>query len=750
MNKIKYLTLAILFSLPLLSFGQSGRLKYADKMYESQSYYYAAEAYEDVVARKTDSMVVADRIASSYDKMKNVSKAVRWYKYIDSKGELKQNQLLRMALLERGLENYREYDNLIARYKDEFGSDGIAADLLNHPPIETLEKNKGWFSIKKQDVNTEFSEMGVSYLSENEIILSSSQRTSLIQGRTDSWTGDYFYDIYRAPIDDQGIIGKMKLVNSSEVKSKFHDGPAAFNPKNGYLYFTRNNFVKGEKGTDDNEVSRLKIYRAKIDGEKFIETTELNINSDNYSTAHPTISADGSKMFFSSDRPGGFGGMDIYAVELAANGLPRGEPVNLGEKVNTSESEVFPFYNQDENLLFFSSEGHFGLGGLDIYVARLNDEGKVRNIENLGVPINSSYDDFSFINDEAQTKGYYASNRKGGLGADDIYGFTQNVKIRNVRLCGGMIKDIVSMKPIEGAEVSAIDKSGKVLATTTSMQDGSYELQLDELSDDFYIVANKDTYVEGKKNMVYDASTSDYIADINLAPVLDYYFTGIIKDKKNGEKLSGVMVKVIDNNTGKEFASFTTDESGSFKTTTLPYKYQDKASYDFKLQKPGFVSKTVTLNEVLALEEEIKVDQKISLDLTLPEDGITDLNDVSDISPILFDLNSSFLRSDATKGLDVVVRLMKDNPGMVIKLKAHTDSRADDDYNMWLSDRRADRSMEYIIKKGIDPSRVSAEGLGETQLKVSDAEIAKASSEAEKERLHQMNRRTEFIVVKMN
>lgn len=744
--------LIVLFStlLPFLNFSQTGRLKYADKMYEDKSYYYASEAYEDVLDRRTDSSVVAVRIADSYDKIGNTQKAAEWYRFIQRTSQLTKDQQMRLALLERQLENYKESDQLLASYEQKYGGDDLVANVLkSSSSLDALQKDKGVFTIQQQDVNTENSEIGASFYSDDQLLLASSKRRSVVVKRIHSWTGNYFYDLYIAPIDADGKIGKMKLIHS-KVKSKFHDGPAVYNEQTGYMYFTRNNYISGKKGMDSENVIRLKIYRAQLEDGKFKNVEELSFNNDEFSTAHPSLSKDGKRLYFSSDRPGGLGGMDLYYVDLDDAGKPVGEPINMGSKINTTQNELFPFYNGEENILFFSSEGHFGLGGLDVFVAKLSKSGTVKSIENLGVPINSSVDDFSFINNEEQSKGYFSSNRQSGKGSDDIYGFIQKSVIKNGILLTGNTKDLLTDNELGNTTIYLADQSGTILDSTSSDDQGAFELDLGDLQTDFQLLGTKDGYIKTSKSISFNAEQSEYKEDLSLMPVLDYHFAGLITDKASNAPLQGVKVTITDNKKNNElFSVENTVSEGTFRTGNLPYSYNDGIDYDFKLEKDGYITKTVSISELLKLKEEINVNEYLVVKMDEIEIGKTDLGDVVSLNPIYFDLNSSYIRSDAALELDKIVKVMKENPRIVIELGSHTDSRASDHYNMWLSDRRAKSSANYIISRGISKDRITGKGYGESRLKVSDAQIEKASTTEEKEALHQMNRRTEFVIVNM-
>ena len=741
-----------IFLIVLLGFttnlqAQNSRLKYADKLYQTQSYFYASEAYEDVLDRKVDSMIVADKIADCYDKIGNVPKAVEWYSYIASKGALKKEQHLRLAVLNRGIQDYEASNNLFREYTNKYGVDDQLTKLYSGRSIDELLKNSGQFELISQNRNTENSEIGANYLSADEIILASSKRRSKAVMRLHSWTGNYFYDIYKAPIDENGVFGKMKLLKA-DAKTKFHDGPASYCQKSGFVYFTRNNFVDGKKIADSNNVIHLKIFKARIEGKKFVDVEELSINSNDFSTAHPSVNTDGSRLYFSSNRPGGFGGMDLYYVELDGNGLPIGEVVNLGEKVNTIQNEVFPFFQSSENLLFFSSDGHFGLGGLDVFVAKLNKQGAVKGeIQNLGVPINSASDDFSFLTNEDQTKGYFSSNRSGGKGDDDIYGFKQNFIIKNSAIAKGKVIDLISKRPLPNTSMYLVDLNNQIVDSVKTNDLGDYEFDLAAIENNFSITASKEKYHPDTLGMLFDQDRGEYEANFELMPLLNYKIKGLTRDKSTSNPIDNVVVTITDVKLNQQFEKPLTDKDGKFSTSNLPYKYGDEVEYIVKLEHPNYNTKLVTVKDKLGLVEDLVVEEMLESGKIEFVPGETDLSIF--INPIYFDFDKSNIRPDAAEELDKIVRIMKDYPRMVIELGSHTDSRGSDAYNRVLSDKRAKSSANYIISKGISKDRIYGKGYGESKLIYSDAEIANAPDEKAKEEMHQKNRRTEFIIVRM-
>lgn len=734
-----FLIYTIIFALPV--FSQNSRLKLADKYYESLSYYEAANTYEDVLERKEDSLGVAHKLADCYDKCGNYKKSYEWYNYLSNHDSLTKSELIRFSLLQRRNGYYDESAKTMNLYQSKYGSNDLVENFSNIDGLDKLLIENPNFELRSQGINTLSSEIGVSYISDKEVLISSSKRSKVISQRTHNWTDGYFYDVYQSDLDGSGNLERLKSLKG-KIGTKYHDGPAVYDRNGEFVYFTRNNYLKGKSNKDSKEVVRLNLYRAKLEGKKFKDVERLWFNSDEFSCAHPTVSSDGKRLYFSSDKPGGFGGMDLYVVNL--DGVST--PMNLGNVVNTSTNEVFPHYNSSEDLLFFSSEGHKGIGGLDVFVAYLDKGEIVKSIDNLGKGINSSDDDFSFVSKEDQSMGYFSSNRIGGKGDDDIYAFNQKDPIVNGAILNGDVTDILTSSKLEGAIVYLLLNNGVVLDSTLTDSQGNFKFSIKGINEDFQVSAYKMDYKEDINAVKFESEKKEYNERLELMPKLDYHYIGMVTDKESGQPLDGVKLTLVDKIKNSEFEQLKTI-AGEFETGLLPYSYGDNVTYMFKLEKEGYITKTFDRLDLLSKESQIRVDNDLTMTKIIV--GKTDLNDVIDINPIYFDLNSSVIRPDAALELDKIVKVMKENPGMVIELGSHTDSRASHKYNEWLSDRRAKSSAQYIISKGISKDRITGKGYGENRLKVKDAVIEKAPSEEEKERLHQLNRRTEFIIVRM-
>ncbi len=402
------------------------------------------------------------------------------------------------------------------------------------------------------------------------------------------------------------------------------------------MYFSRESFFEKVYEKDSitkNRYSVLHLYKATKLGSDWDNVEGFAINSENYSIKNPSVSADGKTIYFASDMPDGYGGFDIYKASINNDGT-LGEPKNLGQKVNTEGQEMFP-YISDNGTLYFSSNGHLGLGGLDVFHTKEID-GKMAPIRNIGIPVNSNADDFAFHIDEESGDGFVSSNRDGGVGSDDVYAIKKLQPLCDV-LITATVTDAKTGEPLNAASVSLYDAEGNKLVT-------------------------KLTNSEGIAEFIVECST-----DSELEVVMD----------------------------------------------------------DYESQKVA----------VQGTEEE-EVAVNIALD---PIDKLI-VADRIELNPIYFDFDKSNITAQAAFELDKLVQIMNKYPELVINATSHTDSRGSASYNEKLSDRRAKTTVQYVVSKGIDASRISGEGKGENEPKVNCG-----SNCTEDE--HQLNRRSEFIIV---
>lgn len=498
------------------------------------------------------------------------------------------------------------------------------------------------YNIKNISSNTKYSDFGVSYYGESNIIFASARKGKAIENRIWSGNKQPFLELYKGDLSNDGEIINIEQF-SKTINTKFHESNVAFTKDLKLVYFTRNNYLNNKFKKDSMGWNLNQLYRAKIGNDgKWTDIQAMPFNSDNYQTGHPALNDKEDKLYFISDMPGSIGLTDIYVVDIYADGT-YGEPVNLGDKINTVKSEMFPYIDTND-VLYYSSNGfEDSKGGLDIYATKLRMNTNYYNPKNLEYPINSDKDDFGIVFQKNTKIGYFSSNRNGGKGDDDIYSFNElsPVKFECYEQVQGLVKDGATGDLLSGALVVLYGSDGNKIENVISDNYAKFSFKTD-CDSSYKIIALKDNY---RQDSIEFISSKEINVELNLAAI------------------------------PKEF---------------------------------------VTLRGKLMVS----------------------------INPIYFDLDKSDITKDAAIELEKVVGIMKKYTEIKLNLGSYTDSRAPDKYNWNLSNRRAKSTIDWILNRGIDASRITGKGYGETQLVNKCADGVKCS-EAE----HQLNRRTEFVVV---
>ena len=444
----------------------------AKKDYDKYSYDKAQQKYLEIINTGKDSKEAYEYLANSYFKNSQYEKAVIWYNKLISKypKEINAEIYYRASLCFKSQGAYEISNTLLEKYL-EMTNNLVIKDYYEKNPnyLETIKLESKKFGIELTQISTENSDFGPSFYGEDQLIYSSTLDAT---GNSDyEWSGEPFLDLFVADIDSLGNLLNTKRL-SNEINTEFHESSASVTRDKKKIYFTRNNFINGKIGTDRNKQINLKIYTAESeDGENWGGIKELPFNDDNYSVAHPTLSVDEKKLYFSSDMPGTFGYSDIWYVDIFEDGS-FGQPINLGPQVNTEFRESFPFIGEN-NILYFSSDGRIGLGGFDIYYTGLDNKGFPVRSSNIGEPVNSKLDDFGFIYKESKDLGYFSSNRKGlwGSKSDEVY----KVSSKGCEIIlSGIITDQNTKKPIPNAYVSLIDENGRIVADQFVGEDAVY------------------------------------------------------------------------------------------------------------------------------------------------------------------------------------------------------------------------------------------------------------------------------------
>lgn len=730
-------------------FGQSGKLLKADNYFEKLSYSYAKGLYEELLGSEVDSPKMKSNLAICYYNTGDLKKSEETFaQMINTEFATREDFFYyAQALKQNG--KYAESDLWMEKFNKLAANDARGLSYMNNPSyLEKIEKQGVHFTINNLNCNTPSADFGgyPSTVNNDAYFVSSRRKRVFVQNEW-SWNSKRFLDLYKSTIASSSELENVELI-TKKVNTRFHEGPMCFSPDGKFVYYTRNNISKGSKRKDQKGIQNLKLYRATLDSKgKWTNEEVLNFNSKDYSVGHPSITADGKTLYFASDMPGGFGGADLYKVALNADGS-YGKPENLGKQFNTEGQEMFPWISNDGHL-FFSSNGHIGLGGFDVFVMLPTKDGGFDKLMNVGKPVNGQHDDFAFTMNKDNKTGYFSSNREGGKGDDDIYSYVLTKPFKQNLMVEGIVADIQSKELLPGATVYLKDEQGTILATTTVDDKGAYSFEL-EPEKRYVVSATKEDYFDDLANfntVNLDPEVESIQQDLDLEkdPGLALYC--LVTDAKTTLPLEGVKMTIVDKTNGKEFLSTMTPESGDAKKGIADKKLNDQLTYTIKLEKEGYLTKTVVYSQRVVKPGIINVHE--NLDLTMDKlDVGTDLATIIDIKPIYFDLGKYAIRKDAALELDKIVKVMNDYPTMQIELGSHTDCRSSYAFNEKLSDNRAKASAAYIKARIKNPERIYGKGYGEYKLKIDcpcEGAVKSTCTEAE----HQQNRRTEFVIIKM-
>ena len=620
------------------SFSQKGKVAKANKNFDKYSYIDAREVYLKVVEDGYKSAEIYKRLGDTYYYNSEYKSASKWYSKLMNEfpDDIEPEYYYRGAQSLKSEGAYVESDNIMKLYYESGGNEIVAKNFSENPNyLNSIAENARDFSVVKTSVNTELSDFGPSFYGDK-VTFSSSQKGE--NEKTLSWNGLPFLDLYQADMDEEGNLSNVIELNG-DVNTKYNESSAAITKDGKTIYFTRNNFIEGKKGRDSNKTIRLKLYKATKSGETFWgNVVELPFNGEEFSVAHPALSKDGKRLYFASDMEGTYGQSDLWYVAILEDDS-YGIPVNLGATINTEERENFPFIS-DKNKLYFSSDGHVGLGGLDVFVTKLNEDGSVSgSVTNLGEPTNSTSDDFGFILNEEKKIGYISSNRSGDNGSidDEIYLITE----RCVITVEGTVTDIDTGVLIPGVVVSLMDEENTLVDSAIVGADATY--------------------------------------------------------------------------------SFTADCDKQYTLRGVKTQYMPKEEIVKTPTKTGSI--------------------EVPLRLKLIGCPPNDLGCKLTLEPIYFDFDRFNIRPDAEIELAKILAAMREYKELNIHIESHTDARGEDLYNELLSEKRAQSTLNWLVDQGIDRSRLSAKGYGETQHVNRCTNGVKCTEEE-----HQLNRRSMFII----
>lgn len=651
MNNSFFRLVALLLLIPLALNAQKQKSERAYAAFQAGTYYEAIDLFKDVYSRTRDKQIKAEMVfmvSECYRLVNDPKNAELWYKKAVKSAFPKPEaqywlaeSMKKLGRYPQAVEEFRKYRQLVPgdpRTEQEIRACELAMEWLSSPEAYKVEELK--------EVNSKDSDFSPSFARDDYgLVWFTSSRDDAEGNKEHGATGQNFTDIFETRLDKKGKWSTPVPV--SYLNSEFEEGAPSFTADFTEVFFTR-----CEAGKRENK--GCVIMYSMREGTQWSEPEKIEILADSLVAAHPAVTPDGSTLYFVSDIPGGFGGKDIYISTRKSAGNSWSRPENAGSDINTRGNELFP-YIRDNGILYFASDGHIGMGGLDIFRAVPQTGGRWL-VQNMRPPINSNADDFGITFEREAEKGLFSSARKG-RGADDLYSFELPPLVFSIT---GLVKDEKTGQPVTAATVQLIASDGANMQAETG-------------------------------------STGDF--RFSLRPEVDYIFLASAKGYLNGKE----------------------------KETT---RGQDK-SRDFMA--------TIVLTPI---------DRPIEL------------------PNIFYDFGKWDLRPESMVSLDKLVETLNDNPNITIELMSHTDSRDTEEYNLDLSQKRAQSVVEYLIARGIERERLTAMGYGEASPKVVDALLAQESpflrqgatlteqyinalqSDEQKEIAHQINRRTEFRVLK--
>ncbi|WP_345145188.1 OmpA family protein [Flavobacterium ginsengiterrae] len=704
----KLLVIIFVFSIQFIN-AQDQELIRAKKFFD-RTYYSEAVILYQKLADERPSQEVIKNLADSYFYTNDLVKAQRYYRLLvkNYNNNLDREYYFRYA---QTLKATNSYDDANEALKEYYAKSSNTEDLANfEKDLKTLENVTAIgkrFEIKNLALNTPNSEFGAVEYNGNLVFAGVKLKPGLFDKKY-KWDNAAYLNLVTVPLKNINSADSIVNYFAKELKTGMHESNAVFTKDGKTMYFTRNNSKNGTKKRDEKKISNLQIFKAELVEGKWTNITSLPFNSPNYSVEHPALSADEKVLYFASDMPGSFGSFDIYSVNINKGAFDT--PKNLGPLVNTDKREQFPFVSAD-NKLYFSSNGHLGYGSLDIFVSEINENQYSKPV-NVGLPVNSNLDDFAFNMNVETKEGYFASNREGGKGNDDIYQFKE-IKDLIVEDCkqfiAGIITDVDTKLALENATVILQDSDNKTLNMIVTSADGKFSFTV-ACEASYKISASKEKYTNESVTLTLD-KTRDAVNDASLA--LKSLEVIKLEEKEKAEKKRQQQI-IIEEETKKKT-----------ELAAIELKKKEKKAKEAEIAAAE-VKKNERVKEILEKEKDVVRDKDRLIIKT---------------DPIYFDYDLWYIRKESKIILGRVVELMRKYPGMVIEIGSHTDSRGSVKYNADLSQKRANSTREFIIQSGIDAKRVSAKGYGES-VPVIKCKTDEACSEEE----HELNRRSEFVI----
>lgn len=622
---MKKYTLLFFFVFNVISLtAQNKDTKNADELFDRYEYVQAVKEYLALVEKGKADTYLFKKLGDSYYNMGNFAEAEKCYSQaIKSKQDSETYYKYAQVLKSNG--KYAESDTQMKVFAVMMPNDNRTKEFIGNPNyLSKLEQQEKLFILEKININSDNSDFGGTLY--NNVLYFASARNK--NGKIYGWNNEPYLDLFQSNYkEEDATYSEPTLI--SELNTVYHEGPLTMSKDGNTVYFSSESFK--DKLYEKDKVKKIKygqvsLYKAVKKNDKWTAITGLPFNSKSYSTGNPSVDSEGKFLYFASNMPGSIGGTDIWKVAINSDGS-FGSPENLGNKINTAGDENFPFVT-DDAILYFSSNGLTGFGGLDVFSVDLNKNAIPNNI---GKPVNTEKDDFAFTFNKEKNIGFLSSNRSG---VDHIYSA--------VPVCKAQM-----LTKVKNARTGAVLADSRVV-----------------------------------------------LLDVNK---------NILDTKISNEK------------------------------GELSFNVDCQKPYVIEVYKDGFVTKSFSINKIE--KGIINIDALIDpIEVVVTEKEII-------LKPIYFEFNKSDITKQGASELDKLVYIMSQNDKLVIYVKSHTDSRGGDDYNLDLSERRANATIQYIISKGINADKISGKGFGELEPKVACGDNCTDDE-------HALNRRSEFMIVK--
>lgn len=793
MKRVLFIIL-ILFSLSLYS---QVTKETAKKHFDNMEYANAAVELEQLIKKQGESQELLQMLSDAYYNNAKFLEAEPWLNklLVNYESTVDSRYYFRYANVLKAVKKPQDADRWIQKFIKANPNDSRSVSYKNQQKaLDEILKKRDPFEIENSSLNTSYSDFGAMFY-KDQLVFTAAKNG----GAKDLYkrTNQPFLDLYKTELDEKGQPRKGIHVLSKELNTQNHDGVTTFSKDGTIMYFTRTNNLKEKLLKNETIINKLKIFKAELVNDNWSKIEPVPFNNDNYSVGHPALNDEGTKLYFISDMPGGYGMTDLYVVDINPDGT-YGAPVNMGSSINSEGKEMFPFVKG--NTLYFSSNGHWGMGALDVFKVDLNDPSLTP--VNMGKPVNSAFDDFAFVFDDERKLGFVSSNRPGGKGDDDIY--LLKTKTYDQYVFGTVI-EAVSEKLMPESTVILYDEEGKELNKTRVGMDAGFKFKTeanqsykitgtkkDYTTDikDFYATEGKDkevtlvikkqefVFVRGKCIVKIDPIYFDF-DKYNIRPDAAIELDKVVEIMKKYPEL------IIEGGSH-------TDSRGRFAYNERLSANRAQSTVDYIINK-GIDSKRITAkgygetilvngcaDGVQCSEEEHQLNRRteftiVNLDaiqakypdicgseeMSINEmitkrkfivekrkgEALENNFEQKDVAtfiktkPIDFSLNSAELTKAVMIELDKVIELMYIYSSLQVEVGVHTDSRGDDQDNLRISDQRARAIQDYIKARGVSTYRISAKGYGETRL-LNQCVNGVECTEAE----HLKNRRVEFRV----